>query len=71
MGAAPSKRFEVQKPDSDGVLTTVAVHHLALGIIFIRSSPSVLDLFLVRELSKLALIDWYIDKQVYTITIIT
>ena len=71
IGAGASNRVEVQCPHLDDMQRTAAVHNLPCGIIFIRSSAYFLHLFLVRELSKLALIDWYIDKQVYTITIIT
>ena len=47
---------------------TVAVHDFAPGIIFIGSSPSVHDLFIVRELSKLLGIYRYITKLAYMIT---
>jgi len=53
------------------MLMTVAVHDLARGIIFIRSSPSVLDFFLVREVSKLRGIYRYIAKLAYMITKMT
>jgi len=53
------------------MLTTVAVPDLARGIIFIRLWPSVLDLFLVRELSKLRGIHRYIVKLAYMITKMT
>ena len=53
------------------MLTTVVVHNLALGIMFSQSSPSVLDLFLVHELSKLRGIHWYIAKLAYMITKMT
>ena len=50
---------------------TVAVHELVGSMIFIRSSPSVLDLFLLRELSKLHVINRYIAKLRYMITKMT
>jgi len=53
------------------MLLTVAVHYLERGIIFIRSSHSVLDLFLLRELSKLRGIHRYIAKLAYMITKMT
>jgi len=47
------------------------VHDLARGIIFIQSYLSILDLFLLRDLSKLRGIHRYIAKLAYMITKMT
>ena len=49
------------------MLTTVVVKNLSLDIVLIRASPSVLDLFLIRELSELRGILWDIAKLAYMI----
>jgi len=53
------------------MLMTVAVKNLSLEILLIRPSPSVLDLFLMREHSELGGIKWDIAKMVYMIREVT
>jgi len=55
----------------DCMLTTVAVKNLSLNILLIRASPSVLDLFLMREIPELAGIQWDIPKLGYMIREVT
>jgi len=68
VGAVSSNRFEVQFLHPDGLQQTVAEHHLAHGIIFIRLSASVLDISLVGKLSHLCGIHRYIAQLVSMIT---
>jgi len=47
------------------MLMTVAVKNLSLDIVLIRASRSVLDLFLIRQLSELGEVYWDIAKLGY------
>jgi len=53
------------------MLKTVAVKNLWLNIVPIRGSPSVLDLFLMRELSELGGLHLDIAKLAYMIREVT
>ena len=53
------------------MLTTVGVKNLSLDIVVICASPSVLDLFLMRELSELGGLHWGIAKLAYMIREVT
>jgi len=53
------------------MLRTVAVNILSLDIVLIRASPSVVDMFRMREFPELGRIHWDLAKLVYMIREVT
>ena len=60
-----SQRIQDQQSHSNYVLATVDMQNLSCGIVFIQTSPSVLDSIFLHELTKLCGIHQNITKLVY------